>query len=45
MKKHRVLIPAIIVLVVAFITIPFVVKEEREVEIIHDDLDQVIEDG
>ena len=45
MKKRRFLIPSIIVLIIAFITIPFVMNKKHEVEIIHDDLDQIIEDG
>ena len=45
MKKRKLLIPSIIVLIVALITITFVINKEHEVEIIHDDLEQVIEDG
>lgn len=45
MKKHRLSIPSIIVFIVALITIVFVINKENKVEIIHDDLEQVIEDG
>lgn len=45
MKKRKLLIPSIIVLIVALITITFVINKEHEVEIIHDDLEPVIEDG
>ena len=45
MKKRKLLIPSIIVLIVALITITFVINKEHEVEIIHDDLEQVVEDG
>ena len=45
MKKRRFLIPSIIVLILAFISIPFVINKEHDTVIIHDDLDQIIEDG
>ena len=45
MKKRRVLVPFMVLLVIAFITIPFIINRDEEVEIIHDDLEQIIEDG
>ena len=45
MKKRRVLVPFMVLLVIAFITIPFINNRDEEVEIIHDDLEQIIEDG
>ena len=45
MKKRRVLVPFMVLFVIASITIPFIINRDEEVEIIHDDLEQIIEDG